>query len=279
MDIVRRSTPPVPWADGEKIPWHEPAFSARMLREHLSQEHDAASRRAERIDRHVAWIHDTLLGGRPTRVLDLGCGPGLYTSRLAQLGHACVGVDVSPASIEYACARAAEQSLDCRYVLGDVRDAHLGGEYGLAMCLFGELNVFRREDAGAILLRARQALRSEGVLLLEPHTFEGVRQVGESGASFSSHVHGLFSDGPYLQLRESFWDDSSCTATTRWWIVEASTARVTRHAQTMQAYSDVGYAELLRDAGFEQRGRHASLADEQANGAGGLFALTADPSR
>lgn len=33
--------------------------------------------------------------GNPTRILDLGCGPGLYTSRLARLGHCCVGIDFS----------------------------------------------------------------------------------------------------------------------------------------------------------------------------------------
>jgi 2-polyprenyl-3-methyl-5-hydroxy-6-metoxy-1,4-benzoquinol methylase len=55
----------------------------------------------------VAWIHAELLGGTPTDVLDLGCGPGLYTERLAALGHRCVGIDVSPASIAFARARAA----------------------------------------------------------------------------------------------------------------------------------------------------------------------------
>ena len=43
---------------------------------------------------------------RGARVLDLGCGPGLYTTRLAKLGHTCVGIDFSPASIAYAKAEA-----------------------------------------------------------------------------------------------------------------------------------------------------------------------------
>ena len=76
-DLVRRTTVPVPWDEGDNIPWHDPDFSRRMLREHLSQAHDAASRRTETIDQHVAWIHQTLLRDRPTRILDLGCGPGL----------------------------------------------------------------------------------------------------------------------------------------------------------------------------------------------------------
>ncbi|MEZ6009890.1 MAG: methyltransferase domain-containing protein [Planctomycetota bacterium] len=275
MDIVRRVVPPVPWADGEKIPWHQAAFSRRMLEEHLSQEHDAASRRGPTIDRQVAWIHEALLGGRPTRVLDLGCGPGLYTARLAALGHTCVGIDVSPASIEYARAYAQEHALDCRYVLGDVRDVDLGGDHELVLCVFGEINVFRPADAGAILRRAGQVLGDDGVLLLEAHTFQGVQALGASGSSFSTHSSGLFGDAPYMQLSESFWDASSCTATTRWWIVDVDSGYVTLHAQTMQAYADSGYAEMLQGAGFEDITQYASLEGDEAGVQQGLFALAA----
>ena len=55
----------VPWAGGGKIPWHDPAFSGRMLREHLSQEHDRASRRFEAIEKHVSWIHGSVKDTQP----------------------------------------------------------------------------------------------------------------------------------------------------------------------------------------------------------------------
>ncbi len=101
-EVVRRNMRPRPWAEGEKIPWNDPGFSHRMLKEHLSQAHDAASRRTPTINKHVNWIHKFVLRERPSRILDLGCGPGLYSSRLAALGHTCHGIDFSPASIAYA---------------------------------------------------------------------------------------------------------------------------------------------------------------------------------
>jgi 8-oxo-dGTP pyrophosphatase MutT (NUDIX family) len=191
LSLVARPVHPVPWAEGDNIPWHEPGFSARMLHEHLSQDHDAASRRMATIDRQVAWIHADLLGGTPTDVLDLGCGPGLYTERLAALGHRCVGIDVSPASIAFARARAAFPRARAafpraraatagdrlRYVEGDVRSVDLGHGYGLAMMLFGEFNTLPRGDASALLRRAHAALADGGILLLEPHTAEAVRAV------------------------------------------------------------------------------------------------------
>jgi 2-polyprenyl-3-methyl-5-hydroxy-6-metoxy-1,4-benzoquinol methylase len=90
------------WDGTHKIPWDDPEFSERMLREHLSQDHDMASRRVEWIDKQVAWIHAAVLSGRESQILDLGCGPGFYAHRLATLGHDCLGIDFGPASIEYA---------------------------------------------------------------------------------------------------------------------------------------------------------------------------------
>jgi 2-polyprenyl-3-methyl-5-hydroxy-6-metoxy-1,4-benzoquinol methylase len=114
-----------------------------MLREHLSQAHDAASRRTIIIEDHVEWIQRVVLHDRSSRVLDLGCGPGLYSSRFAQRGHTCVGIDFSPASIEYAREVARSQQLACEYRLDDVRHAEFGTGYDLALFIFGELNPFR----------------------------------------------------------------------------------------------------------------------------------------
>lgn len=71
-------------ADESKIPWDEPAFSQRMLANHLSQDHDWASRRQEIIEQQVEWIASQLSPG--AHILDLGCGPGFYTHHLAERG-------------------------------------------------------------------------------------------------------------------------------------------------------------------------------------------------
>src|SRR5690606_11061234 len=141
-DIVGRLPVPEPWAEGDNIPWNEPGFSARMLKEHLNQAHDAASRRSETIARHVEWIAGEVLGPAPARVLDLGCGPGLYLQALAARGHACRGIDFSPASVAYARQQAAEAGLAIDYEEADLRAAEFGpdGHFDAVMQIFGELN-------------------------------------------------------------------------------------------------------------------------------------------
>ncbi len=250
LETVCRRSPPSPWTEGEKIPWHEAGFSERMLAEHLSQEHDAASRRFSIIERHVEWIHRELLTGRPTKILDLCCGPGLYTSRLARLGHECVGIDYAPASIGYAKEQVGRESLRCRYVLEDIRTADCGSGFGLVMLIFGEFNVFRPADARRILEKARAALADGGMVLLEPHTFDAVRETGQQSASWYSSESGLFSDRPHMCLEEHFWDEGSRASTTRYFVVDAATGEVTQHAASMQAYTDDEYAGMLLECGL-----------------------------
>jgi hypothetical protein len=42
--LYDRPQPPVPWRDGANLPWDDPAFSERMLAQHLDQGHGAASK-------------------------------------------------------------------------------------------------------------------------------------------------------------------------------------------------------------------------------------------
>lgn len=251
LELVQR--PPIAaWQDGEKIPWHEPGFSERMLKEHLSQAHDMASRRFEIVDAHVDWIHQHLLEGRPSKVLDLGCGPGFYSSRLAKRGHQCRGIDVSPASVAYAEDEARRDRLDCDYTLDDIREADYGEGFALAMLIYGELNAFLRADARSILRKANVALAEGGVLLLEPSPFDGIRRIGTAGPSWYSASSGLFSDRPHLCLQEHAWDAETSIATIRYFIVDAATGEVSRYAGSYQAYSDDEYRSLLEECGFTE---------------------------
>jgi SAM-dependent methyltransferase len=273
QEIVDRAPTPEPWDEGEKIPWDEPAFSQRMLAEHLTDAHDRASRRPGTIDAHVDWIDRVVLGGTQPRVLDLGCGPGLYTARLAARGHTCVGVDFGPASIEYATREAATHGHDCRYQLADLRSADVGTGYDLVMLIYGEFNVFRREDARAILANARQALNTGGRLLLEVHTVVAIEQLGQTPRSWRAAQRGLFSDRPHLLLEEAFWDGDRRTATERYYVIDAETANVTRYAQSIQAYTDADYEALLAEAGFTLSGTFPGFGDA---GSEGFYVLLAE---
>jgi cyclopropane fatty-acyl-phospholipid synthase-like methyltransferase len=246
-----------------------------MLREHLSQAHDRASRRFEVVDAHVAWIHEGLLAGRADSILDLGCGPGFYCERLARRGHRCVGIDFSPASIAHAQAEAQRQGLACEYRLEDLAEARLAEDFGLALLVFGEFNTFAPEDARALLSKLRRALRADGVLVLEVHTEEAVRQTGQQPPRWFTADSSVFSDEPHLCLTESAWHSRERAATEQHFVVSLASGETTPYVNTLQAWSDEEYEALLRAAGFARVTRQPSLSGSAADADPSLFALVA----
>lgn len=275
MEFIHRSARPAPWEEGDNLPWNEPGFSERMLKEHLSQAHNHASRRFDIIDQQVDWIQNTILKGQSVAVLDLGCGPGLYTSRLAKMGSPCTGIDFSPASIRYAKETAERENLPCSYRLQDLRQGAYGRGYGLALLLYGEFQVFSPADAALILREIWKALAPGGWLILEPHTLAGVRSIGTEPSSWYTSKSGLFSEQPHLVLEEYFWYEEQQTAVARYAVIEAETGEVRRYSSSYQGYTQEQYRSLLEECGFEEIAFYPSLLGEPHPALESLCAVTA----
>ena len=103
--------------------------------------HDPAF--AQYYDCHTGWSADKewcrQLAGGGGSVLDLGCGTGLLTARLAQQGNSATGVDPAAAMLAIARSRSgseqsgAEQSgaAGVTWVQGDARTIRLGATFDL----------------------------------------------------------------------------------------------------------------------------------------------------
>jgi SAM-dependent methyltransferase len=259
-DLPHRKPVPDPWSEGDNIPWNDPEFSKRMLKEHLTQEHDLASRKFDRINQHINWIHHDILNEEPAKILDLCCGPGLYSNKFAGLGHQCFGIDYSPSSIAYAKNNASDGKLDCTFMEADIREADYGGGYDAAMLIYGELNVFRIPDVRMILRKGYTALKPGGVLILEPHTYECIKDLGERQPSWYTSESGLFCPTPHIALEESFWNQDQSVTTNRFFIIDAKTREVVQHAQSLQAYTNQEYETLLEECGYTNISFHRSLS-------------------
>lgn len=232
-----------------KIPWNDADFSQRMLENHLSQEHDWASRKLAVIERQVDWLCSQLAPG--AKVLDLGCGPGFYTQLLAKRGFCCTGVDFSPASIAYAQQQAQAAGLDIDYQLLDVRSYRPTKKFDFIMMTFGELNVFSTADAKSLLKHCANWLMPNGKLLVEVHSFDEVKRQGQAEPGWQRHSQGLFLDAPHLLLTEHAWDEALQTSSTLFWVIEEN-GKVARFGSRMQAWQDEEYLQLLNECGFNK---------------------------
>lgn len=210
-----------------------------------------ASRRSETIDKHVAWIHQEILNGKSSRILDLGCGPGFYSERLAALGHTCCGIDFSPASIAYARKNSSHPD-KYEFVLGDIRTVDYGRDYDLAAIIFGEFNAFPPSDAETILGKMYAALKPGGRILIEAHTYDAIKRIGQAENSWYRSESGLFSDRPHLCLIANIWYEDEELERTSFAVLDAETTEAEVYINTLQAYSFDSYRAMLKRAGFSQ---------------------------
>ena len=86
----------------------------------------------------VAAQLDELLPEAPARVLDVGCGQGTQALRLARLGHAVTGLDLSPELLGRFAAALDEEPEEVRrrvtLVEGPGESAAALGEFDLVLC-------------------------------------------------------------------------------------------------------------------------------------------------
>jgi SAM-dependent methyltransferase len=195
--------PPAPFTPGEPLFWDDPHISAQMLAFHLDPGIDAASRSPETIDRSVSWIATTL-GMQPGDVvLDLGCGPGLYASRLAGRGLRVTGVDYSRRSIAYASNYAREHKLDITYRYQNYLELADENQYDAALLIYGDFCPLSPGQRALLLQNVRRALKPGGHFVLDVSTRECRKRHG-SRNGWRTLESGFWKPGPHLLLEDAF---------------------------------------------------------------------------
>ncbi len=265
--IAGAARPPRPWRDGARFPWHDPEFSRRTLAVHLDPNTHMASRAPEIIDRHVRWLDGLLRSRAPTRprgplrLLDVGCGPGLYALPLARLGHEVVGIDVSPAALDHARRLAEGQRLPCRFLQVDLaRLDDAAGDIGpveAAVLWYGEFNSFAPDEIRAFLRCVSRLLVPGGLLVVEYQPESSFPR--QDFQQWEACRRSVFSDRPHLWLREYHWDETSRSEITVHWIIDAASGAVTRFAQSGRAWSEDELVALLDETGLHDVAFHPPI--------------------
>jgi SAM-dependent methyltransferase len=257
--IYRRAQPPPLPQGAANLPWDNPDFSQRMLREHLDQSHGAASRRRGEILHQVDWLWDRLSLREGSRILDVTCGPGLYAIELARRGCVVHGVDFSPAAIRHARELAADAGVTdhCAFELRDVRTMDVPpGHFDAALFLYGQLAVFTPHEAADLLRRCAQALRpppesaghKSGRLAVELLDFEHINK--DNSTWWFTDDTGLWGDFPFLHLGERHWYGEQNLSLEQFRIINLETGELQEYALTDQAYPTETMVTTMRQAGF-----------------------------
>lgn len=175
------------------------------------------------------------------RVLDLCCGPGVFTVPLARRGYAVTGVDRSPALLERARALSGAAGAPATYVEADVRTYDQPGAFDVVLNMFTSFGYFEDPADNARALRTMfTSLAPGGTLVLD--------LAGKELLASRVTPPKVVRRGEDLLVQTDTVLDDWARLRSDWVLVRGE--RVTRATLVWFVYSAVELRQLAQEAGF-----------------------------
>lgn len=160
-NLFRLLQKPELWQRSAEPFWDDEHISQDMLEAHLNPDWDAASRKHSYIDSSVKWLSSVI----PTngKILDLGCGPGLYTKRLSDMGYDVTGMDFSRRSIAYAKS----QDTKTEYIYKNYLELDYVDMFDAVTLIYCDYAALTPDERRTLIPRVYQALKPGGLFILD----------------------------------------------------------------------------------------------------------------
>lgn len=194
---------PVLFAKNETSFWNDPHISQGMLKAHLNPNLESATRRLDFVEQSAKWISEALPPSIYKRLLDLGCGPGIYAEFFNAKGYQVTGLDISENSIQYAKKIAIEKGLKISYLNSDYIQFPIMGNYDLITMIYCDLGVLAHKERKALLKKIYNVLSPTGCFLFDvftPFEYENRPEC----KTWNFEEGGFWDAAPYLLLQQLY---------------------------------------------------------------------------
>ncbi len=226
-DLLKYTERPDLYEKGTAVMWTDPYISKQLLHIHLNPDMDLASRKYSTIESTAEWVSSKASTER-MKILDLGCGPGLYAELFAREGHEVTGVDFSRSSIDYARMEAGKKELNITYLNQNYLELEVPeNHFDLVTLIYTDLGVLLPFERQRLLANIVKALKPGGMLIFDVLNDKNLEsKVSPKGWEVAEK--GFWREGPYLALSESFFYKNEKVILSQHIVVEESNADVYR---------------------------------------------------
>jgi len=238
--------------------WTDEHTSKQMLTFHLNKDIDVSSRKVEFIDRSVEWISSRFNVRVGMKIADFGCGPGLYTTRLAQRQADVTGIDFSKRSIQYAQEVATREKLSIHYVNQNYLEFETDDRFHLLlmiMCDFCALNPIQRKK---MLSKFHTILEPGGSVLLDVYSLKTFEQREETATYETNLLNGFWSLNKYYGFLNTFKYEEEKVVLDKYTIIEEAHTRTVYN--WLQCFSPEALAREFVECGFTVEELYSDVA-------------------
>jgi SAM-dependent methyltransferase len=219
-----------------------------MLEYHLNDSIDAASRNIDFIRQSVEWIVSHFDVDNETDIVDFGCGPGLYTTMLAESGANVTGIDFSENSINYAKNVAATKNLNIGYFKANYLEFETEHRFDLILMIMCDFCALSPEQRKIILSKFKSILKPGGSVLLDVYSLNSFNQRKESAGYEFNQLNGFWSPDDYYCFVNTFKYEKEKVILDKYTIIEESQKRVVYN--WLQCYSVESLRREFDKSGF-----------------------------
>ena len=228
--------------------WADEHTSKHMLEFHLNESVDISSRNAVFINRSVDWMVSYFKLRPGKSVADFGCGPGLYTTRLALTGADVTGIDFSPRSIAYAKQCAEKERLNIHYVQQNYLHFDTDKRFDLVMMIMCDFCALSPGQRQTMLRKFHSLLKPGGSVLLDVYTLKAFEQKQETAVYEKNLLKGFWSATDYYGFWNTFKYDKEKVSLEKYTIIEEDRTRVAYN--WLQYFDRDTLSRELTEAGF-----------------------------
>jgi 2-polyprenyl-3-methyl-5-hydroxy-6-metoxy-1,4-benzoquinol methylase len=256
--------------------WTNEHTSKQMLKYHLNESVDVSSRNKSFIEQSVEWIVSHFEVDKNTKIADFGCGPGLYTTRLAERGAIVTGIDFSDNSIEYAKRVAAEKGLSIDYALTNYLYYETTSRFDLITMIMCDFCVLSPEQRKTMLSKFNTLLKPEGSVLLDVYSLNSFNQRGKSATYELNQLNGFWSPEDYYCFVNTFKYNEINVTLDKYTIIEEARTRTVYN--WLQYFSTESLRKEFEENGFKIEEYYSDVAGKTFSPESVEFAIVAKKS-
>lgn len=253
--------------------WTDEYTSKQMLAFHLNEYVDLSSRKKEFIDRSIEWIASYFKIGEETSIADFGCGPGLYTTKLAKYGARVMGIDFSKRSIQYAKEVAAKENLLISYINENYLEFETDDKFDIALMIMCDFCALSPEQRKKLLQKFHAILQPNGYILLDVYSLNAYNKAKEKAIYERNLLDGFWSSDDYYGFLNTFKYDTEKVTLDKYTIIEEFQTKTIYN--WLQYFSSKTLEAEFKENGFEVVELYSDIAGNPFDKKADEFAVVA----